>query len=98
MTSILSDQRSPFCLGGVAVDSHGSLRPVDKYDGPLMMADRGPVQFHVMAKPVGATCNLRCAYCFYLSKETLPNGSGAGRMSEETLDRFIRQYLEGVTA
>lgn len=98
MTSILSEQRSPFRLGSVAVDSYGSLRPVDKYDGPLMMADRGPVQFHVMAKPVGATCNLQCAYCFYLSKETLPNGSGAGRMSEETLDRFIRQYLDGVTA
>ncbi len=51
MTSILSDQHNPFRLGSLAVDSHGSLRPVDKYDGPPMMADRGPVQFHVMAKP-----------------------------------------------
>src|ERR1019366_8111725 len=27
--------------------------------------------FHVMAKPTGAICNLDCAYCFFLSKESL---------------------------
>jgi uncharacterized protein len=50
-----------------------------------------------MAKPSGSTCNLDCKYCFYLSKETLPNGPGTGRMDEETLELFIRQYIEGVT-
>ena len=26
---------------------------------------------HVLAKPTGAVCNLRCDYCFYLEKENL---------------------------
>ncbi len=56
-----------------------------------------PKQFHAMAKPVGSTCNLDCTYCYYLSKEYLANGPGAGRMSDETLERFIQQYIAGVT-
>lgn len=52
--------------------------------------------YHIMAKPVGSTCNLDCAYCYYLSKEKLPNGPGAGRMSDETLELFIKQYIDGV--
>ncbi len=62
------------------------------------MGALGDRRFHVMAKPAGSTCNLDCAYCFYLSKETLPKGPGPGRMSEETLDQFVRQYIAGVTA
>ena len=31
--------------------------------------------FHVLAKPTGATCNLDCTYCFFLSKELLYPGS-----------------------
>ncbi len=50
-----------------------------------------------MAKPTGYTCNLDCDYSYYLSKETLPGGPGAGRMSDEVLERFIRQYIAGVT-
>jgi len=60
--------------------------------------NQGERQFHIMVKPVGAACNLNCTYCFYLSKATLPEGPGRGRMSDETLELFIRQYLEGVTA
>ena len=26
---------------------------------------------HVVAKPVGPTCNLDCDYCFYLEKQAL---------------------------
>jgi uncharacterized protein len=48
-----------------------------------------------MAKPIGSACNLRCTYCYYLSKAQLPGGPGAGRMSLETLEAFIRQYIEG---
>jgi uncharacterized protein len=59
--------------------------------------DRLPRQFHVMAKPSGSTCNLDCSYCFYLSKETLPNGPGPGRMSDDVLERFVQQYIAGVT-
>jgi len=71
---------------------------LDRYDAPLMMADRGRRRFHVMIKPVGCRCNLNCAYCFYLHKADLPGGPGAGRMSDAVLERFIQQYIEGVTA
>jgi len=49
--------------------------------------------FHVLAKPRGAICNLHCAYCFYLAKEQLYPGSGF-RMSDELLERFVRQTIE----
>ncbi len=52
-------------------------------------------RFHAMAKPVGSTCNLDCTYCYYLSKEFLADGPGAGRMSDEILERYIQQYIAG---
>lgn len=51
---------------------------------------------HVMAKPIGAKCNINCDYCYYLSKEDLleykPGCSP--QMSDETLELFIKQYFE----
>ena len=64
------------------------------------MSDRrpGPVPaFHVMAKPAGARCNLACDYCFYRGKERLYPG-GDLRMSEATLEAYIRQAVEGQEA
>ena len=53
----------------------------------------GPPAFHLLAKPSGSTCNIDCTYCFFLSKEALyPNDKH--RMSEATLDAYIRQLLE----
>ncbi|HET6349694.1 MAG TPA: anaerobic sulfatase maturase [Candidatus Krumholzibacteria bacterium] len=75
-----------------------SPQPIDKYDAPRLLAGQDNRRFHVMIKPAGSTCNLNCVYCFYLSKESLPAGPGAGRMSDETLERFIQQYIAGVTA
>ena len=49
--------------------------------------------FHVMVKPTGAVCNLDCTYCYYLSKENLYPGSSF-RMSEPTLDTYVRSYIE----
>jgi uncharacterized protein len=47
-----------------------------------------------MAKPIGARCNLACRYCFYLEKEdALYPGAGVPRMSDATLERFVRDYL-----
>ena len=46
--------------------------------------------FHVMAKPTGARCNLRCDYCFFLEKEQLYPGSDF-RMSDEVMEAFIAQ-------
>ena len=70
---------------------------LDKYTAPQKVHAKSGGQFHVMAKPAGSTCNLDCKYCFYLSKETLRGGPGTGEMSEDTLDLFIRQYIEGST-
>ena len=52
-----------------------------------------PRAFHVMVKPRGPICNLDCAYCYYLSKESLYPGSDF-RLSDEVLESFIRQYVE----
>lgn len=52
-----------------------------------------PPAFHVLAKPTGATCNLDCAYCFFLSKEMLYPGSRF-RMADELLEAYLRQLLE----
>ena len=51
--------------------------------------------FHVLTKPNGPACNLGCEYCFYLEKAQLyPEGS-TFEMAEDTLETFIRQYIEG---
>jgi serine-type anaerobic sulfatase-maturating enzyme len=72
--------------------------PFERPDFAVSLAERfGRRQFHAMAKPTGSICNLDCTYCYYLSKETLPQGPGAGRMSDEVLELFIQQYIEGVT-
>ncbi len=52
-------------------------------------------RFHAMAKPTGPVCNLNCSYCYYLSKEDLLEHEGTWRMSDEVLEAFIRQYIEG---
>ena len=52
-------------------------------------------QCHVMAKPSGSVCNIDCEYCFYLEKEQLyPERQSNWRMSDDTLERFIKQYIE----
>jgi len=33
-----------------------------------------PTAFQVMLKPVGASCNLNCTYCYYLEKKRLYPG------------------------
>lgn len=58
---------------------------------PVMVA--APPSFHLLAKPTGATCNLDCTYCFFLSKEMLyPNSRF--RMSDEVLEAYVRQVIE----
>jgi uncharacterized protein len=61
--------------------------------GPFLTVPRAPRAFHVMAKPSGATCNLDCDYCFFLSKEMLYPGSRF-RMAEELQQLYLRQLLE----
>lgn len=49
--------------------------------------------FHVMAKPIGPQCNLRCSYCFYLEKEALFPQRSSRRMNDDTLEAFVRHYI-----
>lgn len=73
--------------------------PVDKHPvPPQWLGSKARRRFHVMAKPAGSACNLACSYCFYLSKQTLPGGPGAGHMDDESLELLVRQYIDGVTA
>ena len=46
--------------------------------------------FQIFAKPVGAACNLNCAYCYYLSKGA---GGGPARMPEGLLVRYVGQHI-----
>ena len=43
--------------------------------GGTLLPHGVPRQFHLLAKPTGAVCNLDCTYCFFLSKEMLYPGS-----------------------
>ncbi len=54
---------------------------------------QAPGNFHILAKPTGAICNLDCKYCFFLSKEELYPGSKF-RMTDQTLENYIRQMIE----
>ncbi|MBP7829291.1 MAG: anaerobic sulfatase maturase [Kiritimatiellae bacterium] len=56
---------------------------------------RPVVRMHAMIKPIGPVCNLDCRYCYYLSKEQLLGTTSDWRISDETLEAFIRQYIEG---
>lgn len=47
----------------------------------------------LMTKPVGAQCNMKCSYCYYLEKESLQHGS-TRVMDDVTLDIFIKKYIE----
>src|SRR5579871_1079210 len=58
-----------------------------------LLPTSAPRQFHLLAKPTGAVCNLDCSYCFYLSKEMLYPGSRF-RMADDLLDTYLRQLIE----
>ena len=53
--------------------------------------------YAIEVKPIGAACNLRCEYCYYLGKEkTLSSPSSGGEgplMSYEVLERYIQQVV-----
>mgnify|MGYP001628395216 CR=1 FL=1 len=44
-------------------------------------------------KPAGAACNMACTYCYYREKGAL---TGFGKMSDDTLEKSIRQYAEAM--
>ena len=52
---------------------------------------------YIMTKPVGAICNLACDYCYYLEKSKLYQESPKHIMSDELLEKFIKEYIESQT-
>ena len=52
----------------------------------------------VMAKPIGAVCNLDCTYCYYLAKKNLYPNNRRWRMTERTLTAHICQQIEAQPA
>lgn len=53
---------------------------------------------YVMLKPVGAACNLRCEYCYYLEKSNLYKDTQKRVLTEEMLEQFTREYIEAQTS
>lgn len=53
--------------------------------------------YHILAKPRGAMCNLKCEYCFYLEKENLYKKNLYQEnnfiMSDEVLESYIDKYI-----
>ena len=56
---------------------------------------RSPM-FMTMVKPVGATCNLDCSYCYYRDKAEI-YGKCQTTMTYEVLEEYIKQYLTSVS-
>ena len=54
-------------------------------------------EFQIFAKPVGALCNLRCKYCYYLDKRSLNRGEKSLTMNDEVLEKYIIQHIEATT-
>ena len=72
---------------------------------PLPVTQSPPVEptiadgpFHVIAKPVGAICNINCEYCFYLEKEHLYPKDETFKMPEAVLEKYVHQYIAGQPA
>lgn len=52
---------------------------------------------YIMLKPAGAMCNMACDYCYYLEKSKIYSETPQTFMSEQLLERFIKQYIESQT-
>ena len=47
--------------------------------------------FSLLIKPSAADCNLRCAYCFYIGRQSL--APPRPRMSDAVLERLVSRYM-----
>lgn len=52
---------------------------------------------YVMLKPAGSLCNLRCKYCYYLEKDKLYQQCKNHIITDELLEKFIKEYIEAQT-
>jgi uncharacterized protein len=80
-------------LDGSKIDPGPPTTGTGRAAGPVRPEGIEARDVHLLAKPTGSACNLDCTYCFFLSKEALyPDGKQ--RMSEHTLETYIRQLME----
>ena len=49
--------------------------------------------FQVFIKPVGARCNLRCSYCYYIEKYDIYGSNEKSVMDDKTLENCIKQHF-----
>ena len=64
----------------------------------MMFATPFGAPMYIMPKPVGSTCNMGCAYCYYLEKNDVLYGDERRHlMSEATLEVFVREYIAAST-
>lgn len=51
---------------------------------------------HIMAKPIGPTCNIDCTYCYYLSKQDLLEYKKGctPKIEGHALENYIKRYIE----
>lgn len=52
---------------------------------------------YMMLKPTGSLCNLRCKYCYYLEKGNLYKQDNSQIISDELLEKFVKEYIEAQT-
>lgn len=52
---------------------------------------------YIMLKPAGSLCNLRCEYCYYLEKNELYKDQKNHVITDELLEKFIKEYIEAQT-
>ena len=50
-------------------------------------------EFQVFVKAVGARCNLRCSYCYYLEHQYHGPVDAGKRMSDEVVTEYVRQHI-----
>ena len=63
-------------------------------EGMTTPAEAPKPGIHVLAKPIGPVCDIKCDYCFYLEKRALFGSDEQYRMPDEVLAKYIEQYVE----
>lgn len=53
--------------------------------------------YYILVKPVGASCNMACKYCYYLEKSLLYKEDRRHVISDRLLEQFIREYIGSQT-
>ena len=63
----------------------------------MLNAAQAREPFHLLCKPIGPKCNLKCDYCFYLMKEDLfadHETLNDFKMTDEVLETYVKQYIQ----